>query len=507
MSIRMKLILFATVAVSLLLTAGGAGWYLFHRFEQDMVGEIDGFATEAHALIAVENAHNAFKTQVQEWKDTLLRGNDPASFEKYSKAFFAQEARVQALLKESHDLMVKLDLPTDDVDELVQQHLELGRRYRTALQSYDVEKKSSGRTVDALVKGMDRPASAGMVKVVETLERDIKMRVARSSGAAIQSYLDARNLFLVLIAFGILLCAAQAALLIRLLQSGFASAMRVAERLAAGDLSTRIEVRSTDEVGHLLHSMQVMLDSLTRIVSEVSDSAAVLSSASEEVSSTSHAISQTLNEQSDSVRETTQNVERTATAVLQNSQNAKMTDGIANEAARDANAGGAAVKETVSAMKSIADKIGVVDDIAYQTNLLALNAAIEAARAGEHGKGFAVVAAEVRKLAERAQVAAQEIGALAGSSVDKAELAGQLLEKIVPGINRTAQLVQEIAASSQEQSAGVAQIDQAMAGLTQATDENASASEALASTAEEVSAQAARLQQLMGFFRLAPAAR
>ncbi|HEX5337307.1 MAG TPA: methyl-accepting chemotaxis protein, partial [Gallionella sp.] len=157
-------------------------------------------------------------------------------------------------------------------------------------------------------------------------------------------------------------------------------------------------------------------------------------------------------------------------------------------------------KETVSAMKSIAGKIGIIDDIAYQTNLLALNAAIEAARAGEHGKGFAVVAAEVRKLAERSQVAAQEIGELASGSVSKAEDAGKLLDEIVPGINKTSGLVQEIASASAEQSVGIVQINSAISQLNQITQQNASSTEELAATAEEMSGQAEQLQQLMSFF-------
>ncbi|MDO8263602.1 MAG: methyl-accepting chemotaxis protein, partial [Gallionella sp.] len=179
-----------------------------------------------------------------------------------------------------------------------------------------------------------------------------------------------------------------------------------------------------------------------------------------------------------------------------------VTDGMASKAAKEATEGGESVQQTVSAMKEIAKKIGIIDDIAYQTNLLALNAAIEAARAGEHGKGFAVVAAEVRKLAERSQVAAQEIGELASSSVQVAEKAGKLLDEMVPSINKTSDLVQEISAASEEQSSGVSQINTAMSQLSQITQQNASSSEELAATAEEMSSQAEQLQQTMGFFKV-----
>jgi methyl-accepting chemotaxis protein len=189
-------------------------------------------------------------------------------------------------------------------------------------------------------------------------------------------------------------------------------------------------------------------------------------------------------------------------SIAQNTENAKVTDGMASKAAKDAVEGGKSVTSTVAAMKQIAKKISIIDDIAYQTNLLALNAAIEAARAGEHGKGFAVVAAEVRKLAERSQVAAQEIGEVASSSVELAEKAGALLAEIVPSIRKTSDLVQEIAAASTEQSSGVVQINSAMSQLSQTTQQNASASEELAATAEEMSSQAEQLQQTMAFFRL-----
>ena len=274
------------------------------------------------------------------------------------------------------------------------------------------------------------------------------------------------------------------------------------KRMAEGDLSVRIEVATQDEVGQLSASMKNMAEKLSSIIGEVRGSADALSSASEEISATAQSISQATSEQAASVEETSASIEQMSASINQNTDNAKVTDGMASQAAKQAISGGEAVKDTVSAMKSIAGKIGIIDDIAYQTNLLALNAAIEAARAGEHGKGFAVVAAEVRKLAERSQIAAQEIGELASGSVEKAESAGKLLDEIVPAISKTSDLVQEIAAASTEQSSGVGQINTAMGQLNQITQQNASASEELAATAEEMSGQAMQLQELMAFFKV-----
>ncbi|NER60252.1 HAMP domain-containing protein [Pseudomonas sp. MAFF212428] len=280
-----------------------------------------------------------------------------------------------------------------------------------------------------------------------------------------------------------------------------AGAVEAADRMAAGDLSQDLVVTRKDETGQLLTAMQNMTVRLRSILGDVRSAADALSSASEQVSSTSQSLSQAANEQAASVEQTSASVEEMSASIAQNTESAKITDGIAGKAANDAVQGGGAVGDTVLAMKQIADKIGIIDDIAYQTNLLALNAAIEAARAGDHGKGFAVVAAEVRKLAERSQVAAQEIGQVASSSVRLAEQAGSLLSEIVPNIQKTSDLVQEITAASQEQSSAAGQINIAMGQMNQITQQNASASEELAATAEEMNAQAGQLQELIGFFR------
>jgi methyl-accepting chemotaxis protein len=275
---------------------------------------------------------------------------------------------------------------------------------------------------------------------------------------------------------------------------------RVFSGLASGDLTQRITRDAQGTFDQVKQDSNASCEKLASIIEEVRAAADALTGAANQVSATAQSLSQSASEQASSVEETTASIDLMSASISQNSDNAKVTDGMATKASKEAGDGGQAVTQTVSAMKQIAQKISIVDDIAYQTNLLALNAAIEAARAGEHGKGFAVVAAEVRKLAERSQEAAKEIGDLAGNSVSTAERAGKLLDEIVPSIQKTSELVQEIAAASQEQSQSVTQIGSAMGQLSKATQQNASASEELAATSEELSGQAEQLQQSVAFF-------
>jgi methyl-accepting chemotaxis protein-1 (serine sensor receptor) len=285
-------------------------------------------------------------------------------------------------------------------------------------------------------------------------------------------------------------------------EQGLTDVADVLGAFAEGDLSQRIERDYAGLFGKVKDSANSTADNLARVMGEVRAAADALTGAANQVSATAQSLSQSASEQASSVEETTASIDQMSASITQNSDNAKITDGMATKASKEAGDGGQAVTQTVTAMKQIAQKISIVDDIAYQTNLLALNAAIEAARAGEHGKGFAVVAAEVRKLAERSQEAAKEIGDLASNSVDTAERAGKLLGEIVPSIQKTSELVQEIAAASQEQSQSVTQIGGAMGQLSKATQQNASASEELAATSEELSGQAEQLQQSVAFFKL-----
>jgi methyl-accepting chemotaxis protein len=348
-----------------------------------------------------------------------------------------------------------------------------------------------GERLGSVVEWSDVTNELAVQKEIETIidgavEGDFEKRVK----------LDGKEKFFLKISEGI-------NQLLDISSKGLKDVVQALGKISTGDLSTKITDDYKGIFGELKEYVNNTIQKLETTISEVKTKADTLVEAAEEVTSTAQTLSQGASEQAASVEETSASLEEMTASIEQNAENAKQTESISTKSAKEAAEGGKAVINTVDAMKQIADKISIIEDIAYQTNLLALNAAIEAARAGEHGKGFAVVASEVRKLAERSQKSANEISSLASGSVQIAETAGRLINEIVPAINKTADLVQEISAASSEQSSGVNEVNKAMTQLDQVSQQSASASEELAAIAEELKSQAGQLLESIAFFKLA----
>ncbi|MBB3457856.1 methyl-accepting chemotaxis protein [Rhizobium sp. BK313] len=315
-------------------------------------------------------------------------------------------------------------------------------------------------------------------------------------------YAKVRTMMTIVSGVSLLLAAVIAYWISNTISKGLARANTVVREVSEGDLTKTAEITNHDEIGELLGNVNVMIERLRGVVADALGAADNVSSGSQELSASSEQVSQGATEQAASAEEASASMEQMAANIKQNADNAAQTEKIARQSAKDAEASGDAVTRAVSAMRTIAEKIGIVQEIARQTDLLALNAAVEAARAGEHGKGFAVVASEVRKLAERSQSAAAEISSMSSDTVKAAAEAGEMLGRLVPDIRKTAELVSEISAACREQDIGAAQINEAIQQLDKVTQQNAGASEEMSATSEELAAQAEELQTSIAFFKV-----
>ena len=343
-----------------------------------------------------------------------------------------------------------------------------------------------------------RSALNAEIAKLKTFETETAASFVKQTEAA---YDSTRNMLLGLVGAALVISVGMALWMALSISKGLSGALNVANDIAQGDLTKDVAISGRDEITDLQRAFQAMVEKLREVVGQVTSAAENMSAGSQELSASAEQLSQGSTEQASSTEEASSSMEEMAANVKQNAENAQTTEKMAGQSATDAEASGIAVGKAVEAMQTIAQKINIVQEIARQTDLLALNAAVEAARAGEHGKGFAVVASEVRKLAERSQAAAAEIGTLSVDTVKVAQEAGSMLAKLVPDIKKTAELVEEITAACREQDVGSTQINQAIQQLDKVTQQNAAASEEVSATSEELASQAEQLQATIAFFK------
>jgi methyl-accepting chemotaxis protein len=507
MKLSLKIPLAFTVA--LLLMFAGALYGIFALNES-----INAYGTTVQDNVANERMVSAtlvaFKLQVQEWKDTLLRGKDPADLDKYWSAFQTREKTVSALAAE-----LKTKLPEGESRTLIERfaiaHASMGEGYRKGFEAF----KSAGfepSAGDKAVAGVDREPSA-------LLEQATQKIAADSAQVSAQAAVDAHHATEISIALMLAVLALAmigGVLFSRTVSRPLGHALRCARAVATGNLSMEFDSSGKDEIAQLLAALKDMQSSLSQVVAKVRENAEGVATASAEIASGNLNLSSRTEEQAASLEETAASMEELTGTVRQNAENARQASTLADAASHTASRGGVMMGQVVETMHGIADSsskvaeiIAVIDAIAFQTNILALNAAVEAARAGEEGRGFAVVAAEVRTLAQRSASAAKEIKALIAQSTDRVNAgsvlvgdAGQIIAEIVGSVQRVTDIVGAISLASQEQSTGIEQVNTAVTQMDEVTQQNAALVEEASAAAHALSEQANSLRDAVAVFTL-----
>jgi methyl-accepting chemotaxis protein len=497
MKIGMRLGLGFGVVLLIVIAIGGAGYWGIQSVTNKTLSLLHGDVMISEIATSMVGDVNELRRYE---KDLFLNIGSGDKENDYLKKW---EATREHLLKDlaALDKIVYLPSDKDALKELRNEFQTYENGMRKIYGSISNGQITTSQAANAAI-GEYKDAIHKMEKNSETVDDTANKRLEESEKVMEAFSGRIATILVTLIFTAIILSVLVSLFITRSITTPINEAVVVSTRLSQGDLQVNIEAKSGDEMGQLLNAMRSMVDKLRNVVADVKTASSNVASGSEQLSAGAQQMSQGTTEQAASTEEASSSIEEMNATIKQNADNALQTEKIALKSASDAQESGKAVSQTVSAMKDIAQKTSIIEEIARQTNLLALNAAIEAARAGEHGKGFAVVAAEVRKLAERSQSAAGEISQLSSSSVQIAEQAGQMLAKLVPDIQKTAELVQEITASSKEQSGGADQINGAIQQLNQVVQQNAGAAEEMASTAEELASQADQLQATISFFKV-----